>query len=91
LAFKTKSGDYFHDNFDFGNSQKQFNYTFDDYTIPGRYINNFKKDHAYFQNKLINDYAIAKGVNIKNIIPEGFESPVFEKISWVEVQKILKT
>ena len=34
LAIKTKSGDYFHDNFDFGNSNKQFNYTFDDYTIP---------------------------------------------------------
>lgn len=34
LAIKTKSGDYFHDNFDFGNSKKQFNYTFDDYTIP---------------------------------------------------------
>lgn len=59
--------------------------------VHGRYINNFKKDHAYFQNKLINDYAIAKGVKIKNITPEGFESPVFEKISWVEVKKILKT
>ena len=34
LAIKTKSGDYFHDNFDFGSSQKQFKYTFDDYTIP---------------------------------------------------------
>jgi hypothetical protein len=35
LAIKTKSGDYFHDNFDFGDNNKLiYYYTFDDYTIP---------------------------------------------------------
>lgn len=35
LAIRTKSGDYFHDNFDFGdNNKKIYYYTFDDYTIP---------------------------------------------------------
>ena len=58
--------------------------------IHGRYINDFKKDHAFVQNNLINDYANAKGVNIKNITPDGFESPVFEKISWNEVKNNLK-
>lgn len=34
LAIKTKSGDYFHDNFDFGKDNTAFTYTFDDYTLP---------------------------------------------------------
>lgn len=34
LAFKTKSGEYFHDNFDFLVSKKSFSYVFDEYTIP---------------------------------------------------------
>ena len=58
--------------------------------IHGRYINDFKKDRAFVQNNLINDYAKAKGVNIKNITPDGFESPIFEKVSWTKVKNILK-
>ena len=34
LAIKTKEGKYLHDNFDFGIKEKQFLYTFDEYTIP---------------------------------------------------------
>lgn len=35
LAIKTKDGQYYHDNFDyFDHSSQNFNYTFDDYTIP---------------------------------------------------------
>ena len=34
LAFKTKGGEYFHDNFDFGSNDQNFTYTFDDYTVP---------------------------------------------------------
>ena len=34
LAIKTKTGQYFHDNFDFGKCSKNFTYTFDDYTVP---------------------------------------------------------
>jgi hypothetical protein len=34
LAFKTKNGEYFHDNFDFLTSKKSFSYVFDEYTIP---------------------------------------------------------
>jgi hypothetical protein len=34
LAFKTKSGDYFHDNFDFQLSKRSYSYVFDEYTIP---------------------------------------------------------
>jgi len=33
----------------------------------------------------MNEYAKSKGVKIINIVPEGFESPVYEKIAWVEV------
>ena len=34
LAIKTKSGDYFHDNFDFQEFKKTYSYVFDAYTIP---------------------------------------------------------
>lgn len=34
LAIKTKSGDYFHDNFDFILTKHSFSYVFDEYTIP---------------------------------------------------------
>jgi len=34
LAFKTKSGDYFHDNFDFQIPKQSFSYIFDEYTLP---------------------------------------------------------
>lgn len=33
LAFKTKSGDYFHDNFDFQQHKRSFSYVFDEYTL----------------------------------------------------------
>ena len=33
LAIKTKSGEYFHDNFDFQLSKRSFSYVFDEYTI----------------------------------------------------------
>jgi len=38
LAFKTKNGDYFHDNFDSQISRQSFSYVFDEYTIPLRNI-----------------------------------------------------
>lgn len=34
LAIKTKTGDYFHDNFDFQEYKKSYTYVFDAYTIP---------------------------------------------------------
>ncbi|SKB36919.1 hypothetical protein [Macellibacteroides fermentans] len=33
LAFKTKSGEYYHDNFDFQEFKKSFSYVFDEYTF----------------------------------------------------------
>jgi len=34
LAIKTKNGEYFHDNLDFGEFKKTYFYTFDRYTVP---------------------------------------------------------
>ena len=34
LAFKTTTGEYFHDNFDFLIPKKTFSYVFDEYTVP---------------------------------------------------------
>jgi hypothetical protein len=34
LSIKTKNGEYFHDNFDFGEYKKEYFYTFDIHTVP---------------------------------------------------------
>jgi len=31
---------------------------------------------------VVNDFITSKGVKIYNIVPDGFESPVYEKVSW---------
>ena len=40
----------------------------------------------------VNDFIISKGVKIYNIVPDGFESPVYEKVSWkYVVENVLPT
>ena len=42
------------------------------------------------KHRILNNYARSQGVKIYNIVPGGFESPIYEKISWQEVEsKIL--
>jgi len=36
---------------------------------------------------LIKDFAESKGAKILNVVPDGFESPVYEKVSWKYVVK----
>ena len=51
-----------------------------------------KKDHAPPKDKhrILNNYVRSQGVKIYNIVPDGFESPIYEKITWQEVEsKIL--
>jgi len=44
----------------------------------------------YDYHRKIKEYADSQGVKIINIVPEGFESPVYEKMSWEKVvSKIL--
>lgn len=38
------------------------------------------------KHRILNNYAKSQGVKIYNIIPDGFESPVYEKISWHDVK-----
>jgi hypothetical protein len=42
LAIKLKSGEYFHDNFDFGEFKREYYYTFDIHTIPMEQIDVIK-------------------------------------------------
>jgi hypothetical protein len=43
------------------------------------------------QHRIINGFARDAGVNIFNITPEGFQSPIYEKVTWDYVkQHILK-
>jgi hypothetical protein len=49
------------------------------YTTP---FDNNKEDN---EHRLINSIAIENGVKIFNITPDGFESPIYEKISWNNV------
>ena len=39
------------------------------------------------KHRILNDYARSQGVGIHNIVPEGFVSPIYEKISWEEVER----
>lgn len=42
------------------------------------------------KHRRLNNYARSQGVKIYNIVPDGFESPIYEKITWQEVEsKIL--
>jgi hypothetical protein len=59
LAFKTRNGDYFHDNFDFLLPKKSFSYVFDEYTVP---IENIESIAVASNDKYGNTF-------IKKIIP----------------------
>jgi len=37
------------------------------------------------KHRILNDYAKSQGVRIFNIVPDGFDSPVYEKLSWKEI------
>lgn len=39
------------------------------------------------KHQMLNDYARSQGVKIYNIVPDGFESPIYEKIRWEEVER----
>jgi hypothetical protein len=49
-----------------------------------------KYNDALRGHNVINDFAASKGVRIINITPDGFESPVYEKISWNEVEIMVR-
>lgn len=52
----------------------------------GIYVQKAKKcDVNRKKHMVINEYARLHGVKIYNIISDGFESPVYEKITWEEV------
>jgi len=57
----------------------------------GVFVRHLKIDDLqYEKHRVINNIAISNDVKIYNIVPKGFESPVYEKVSWDEVKKILK-
>jgi hypothetical protein len=57
----------------------------------GIYIWRRESDQNKEQHRLLNDYAQAQGVKIYNIVPEGFASPIYEKITWQEVESRILT
>jgi hypothetical protein len=52
-----------------------------------QYVQEFKDDDNSNAHRQLNNMAQANGICIKNIVPQGFESPIYEKISWDEVVK----
>jgi hypothetical protein len=54
----------------------------------GIYINTQRKEYDYLrdQHRILNKYARSLGVKIYNIVPDGFESPIYDKITWQEVK-----
>jgi len=58
----------------------------------GIYIRRVNKDYPLWKkHRLLNKYAKSQGVKILNITPEAFESPVYEKINWKEVENSVLT
>jgi len=56
----------------------------------GIYIKRVSKDYPLWKaHSLIKQYAESLGVRILNIVPEGFESLVFEKTTWQDVVTLL--
>ncbi len=56
----------------------------------GVYTRRMDNDPNKDKHRILNNYAKSQGVKIYNIVPDGFESPIYEKISWQEVEnKIL--
>lgn len=51
------------------------------YTRRMDYVPNNRDKH-----RILNNYAKSQGVKIYNIVPNGFESPIYEKISWQELE-----
>jgi len=45
-----------------------------------------KGEGSYVDHRILNDYARSQGLKIYNIVPDGFESPVYEKVTWEEVE-----
>jgi hypothetical protein len=74
---------------DFVNSRK----------VPGLRVHYMADDDKYYKpilvrdikvdirHKILREFAQANGAKIYNIIPDGFESPVYEKISWNSLVK----
>jgi len=47
-----------------------------------------RRGYGYYRDKhrMVDEYARSQGVNIYNIVPDGFESPIYERMSWEEVE-----
>jgi len=52
----------------------------------GIYTNKMNYDPSKDTHRILNNYARLQGVKIYNIVPDGFESPIYEKITWQEVE-----
>jgi len=51
----------------------------------GIYTKRMDYDPNKEKHKILNNYARSQEVKIYNIVPVGFESPIYEKIKWEEV------
>jgi len=57
-----------------------------DNVYKGIYVSKGRNNSADMnEHRVISKYAKSEGVKIYNIVPEGFESPIYEKISWEDV------
>jgi hypothetical protein len=61
---------------------KLFGIEEDDEFIYPLFVTDSPVNHFHFELK---KYFEGKGIKIYNVVPEGFESPIYEKISWEEV------
>jgi len=55
-----------------------------------QYVQDFKDDENSFSHKQVNNLAKSNNIKIINVVPDGFESPIYEKATWNQVKDVLK-
>jgi len=55
-----------------------------------QYVQDFKDDENAFSHKQVHNLAKSNNIKIINVVPDGFESPIYEKATWNQVKDVLK-
>jgi len=55
----------------------------------GQYVSSYVEDNNSLEHRKLQLFASANKTRILNITPDGFESPIYDKISWAEVLNVI--
>jgi hypothetical protein len=55
-----------------------------------QFVEEFKEDQNSSAHEQISSFAKANNIRIRNIVPAGFESPIYEKATWENVKDLMR-